>query len=125
MIRRPPGSTRTDTLFPYTTFFRSAKVVKQDADRRQYCAIVRERLAHAHEDDVRDHAIVLKIAAERASRKPDLRDDLGRRHVAVQTLLPGGAEAAVHRTTDLRRNAQRRATRTEEHTYELQALMRI
>src|SRR3546814_7842210 len=25
MIRRPPGSTRTDTLFPYTTLFRSAK----------------------------------------------------------------------------------------------------
>src|SRR3546814_3687251 len=26
MIRRPPGSTRTDTLFPYTTLFRSSKV---------------------------------------------------------------------------------------------------
>src|SRR3546814_20221099 len=25
MIRRPPRSTRTDTLFPYTTLFRSAK----------------------------------------------------------------------------------------------------
>src|SRR3546814_9073338 len=25
MIRRPPGSTRTDTLFPYTTLFRSQK----------------------------------------------------------------------------------------------------
>src|SRR3546814_15741163 len=24
MVRRPPGSTRTDTLFPYTTLFRSA-----------------------------------------------------------------------------------------------------
>src|SRR3546814_6274097 len=29
MIRRPPRSTRTDTLFPYTTLFRS-----QDAARR-------------------------------------------------------------------------------------------
>src|SRR3546814_14607368 len=27
MIRRPPGSTRTDTLFPYTTLFRSAELV--------------------------------------------------------------------------------------------------
>src|SRR3546814_7489029 len=27
MIRRPPGSTRTDTLFPYTTLFRSAVLV--------------------------------------------------------------------------------------------------
>src|SRR3546814_14997014 len=25
MIRRPPRSTRTDTLFPYTTLFRSAR----------------------------------------------------------------------------------------------------
>src|SRR3546814_15916776 len=25
MIRRPPGSTRTDTLFPYTTLFRSVR----------------------------------------------------------------------------------------------------
>src|SRR3546814_9238841 len=29
MIRRPPRSTRTDTLFPYTTLFRSTKFVKQ------------------------------------------------------------------------------------------------
>src|SRR3546814_8536438 len=27
MIRRPPRSTRTDTLFPYTTLFRSEKVI--------------------------------------------------------------------------------------------------
>src|SRR3546814_4474801 len=27
MIRRPPRSTRTDTLFPYTTLFRSAETV--------------------------------------------------------------------------------------------------
>src|SRR3546814_19455917 len=26
MIRRPPGATRTDTLFPYTTLFRSASL---------------------------------------------------------------------------------------------------
>src|SRR3546814_9955260 len=29
MIRRPPRSTRTDTLFPYTTLFRSAPVVHE------------------------------------------------------------------------------------------------
>src|SRR3546814_14236042 len=32
MIRRPPRSTRTDTLFPYTTLFRSA-YVKEDAGK--------------------------------------------------------------------------------------------
>src|SRR3546814_252948 len=29
MIRRPPRSTRTDTLFPYTTLFRSAAVTER------------------------------------------------------------------------------------------------
>src|SRR3546814_6204192 len=35
MIRRPPRSTRTDTLFPYTTLFRSAERI---ADRATYLA---------------------------------------------------------------------------------------
>src|SRR3546814_13078477 len=37
MIRRPPRSTRTETLFPYTTLFRStAGAVKQTRERPQY-----------------------------------------------------------------------------------------
>src|SRR3546814_4968543 len=40
MIRRPPRSTRTDTLFPYTTLFRSAfakqNIVGRDADIVEY-----------------------------------------------------------------------------------------
>src|SRR3546814_2598024 len=32
MKRRPPISTRTDTLFPYTTLFRSAKGIYQSCD---------------------------------------------------------------------------------------------
>src|SRR3546814_12652871 len=39
MIRRPPRSTRTDTLFPYTTLFRS-----QFADRRVAFAEVQRRI---------------------------------------------------------------------------------
>src|SRR3546814_4464693 len=31
MIRRPPRSTRTDTLFPYTTLFRSAVALRREA----------------------------------------------------------------------------------------------
>src|SRR3546814_17466734 len=34
MIRRPPRSTRTDTLFPYTTLFRSAGVAQHLPDDR-------------------------------------------------------------------------------------------
>src|SRR3546814_12966887 len=32
MIRRPPRSTRTDTLFPYTTLFRSARLACRSAE---------------------------------------------------------------------------------------------
>src|SRR3546814_20845636 len=32
MIRRPPRSTRTDTLFPYTTLFRSAEDLRTQAE---------------------------------------------------------------------------------------------
>src|SRR3546814_12111385 len=34
MIRRPPRSTRTDTLFPYPTLFRSARSAIQAVERR-------------------------------------------------------------------------------------------
>src|SRR3546814_1423290 len=40
MIRRPPRSTRTDTLFPYTTLFRSAVIQTapmNEAERSAYC----------------------------------------------------------------------------------------
>src|SRR3546814_12374038 len=39
MIRRPPRSTRTDTRFPYTTLFRSARAEGlSEADRQRYAA---------------------------------------------------------------------------------------
>src|SRR3546814_13886766 len=34
MIRRPPRSTRTDTLFPYTTLFRSARIRGSSPEHR-------------------------------------------------------------------------------------------
>src|SRR3546814_2535777 len=38
MIRRPPRSTRTDTLFPYTTLFRSRRAYRRSADSRRCSA---------------------------------------------------------------------------------------
>src|SRR3546814_3838019 len=48
MIRRPPRSTRTDTLFPYTTLFRSAELssdqlrraARRARDSRQACRLL-------------------------------------------------------------------------------------
>src|SRR3546814_8358047 len=42
MIRRPPRSTRTDTLFPYTTLFRSP--ASGQASTRRYLDIFRSKL---------------------------------------------------------------------------------
>src|SRR3546814_19945221 len=52
MIRRPPRSTRTDTLFPYTTLFRSAECealqhAEQNDDDRRRDADARRRRNHA------------------------------------------------------------------------------
>src|SRR3546814_3122934 len=44
MIRRPPRSTRTDTLFPYTTLFRSHRAVDDAAHPRRPRLLVRVRL---------------------------------------------------------------------------------
>src|SRR3546814_17675295 len=40
MIRRPPRSTRTDTLFPYTTLFRSQVICEVDARHLRLAAAV-------------------------------------------------------------------------------------
>src|SRR3546814_7674651 len=45
MIRRPPRSTRTDTLFPYTTLFRSNEGVFADGVGFGQCGIDRSREA--------------------------------------------------------------------------------
>src|SRR3546814_3832451 len=58
MIRRPPRSTRTDTLFPYTTLFRSAvdpRLVETDYSR----AFVEEHFARAGAETGADKALRL------------------------------------------------------------------
>src|SRR3546814_20322099 len=46
MIRRPPRSTRTDTLLPYTTLFRSVQLRLQRIALGQQRAIVRRQVMH-------------------------------------------------------------------------------
>src|SRR3546814_11422318 len=72
MIRRPPRSTRTDTLFPYTTLFRSAgeaAAVRADdlRDPRRYRR--RHRESDAHEAD-RRQAVRRPVPLERAGGRP-------------------------------------------------------
>src|SRR3546814_16937330 len=65
MIRRPPRSTRTDTLFPYTTLFRSGDDIV-GAHRRDHRAVSLDNAAFGRRDEARAHAG--DIAAERERR---------------------------------------------------------
>src|SRR3546814_8615122 len=89
MIRRPPRSTRTDTLFPYTTLFRSISVpAKRNADKN-----VKQRKGGPEQQ------ADLKVIEthRRLDRLDNQRED-----VAIEI-----------------------GQRSEEHTSELQSLMRI
>src|SRR3546814_7952110 len=69
MIRRPPRSTRTDTLFPYTTLFRSLHAAVC-ATRQQLPALRTQRVR----------------AAQRllGFQQPHRGDEIGRAHVCTQ-----------------------------------------
>src|SRR3546814_4467639 len=88
MLRRPPRSTRTDTLFPYTTLFRSGRIQPielQTSMQRSYI----------------DYAMAVIVGRA----LPDVRDGLKPVHRRVLYAMYDG--------------------RSEEHTSELQSLMRI
>src|SRR3546814_1644954 len=96
MIRRPPRSTRTDTLFPYTTLFRSTCSRNDGIIRGPAGAIRRPGTETGPPRAARGRAIFLWGAARAEKKK-----------------APG------------RGTRRLRATRSEEHTSELQSLMRI
>src|SRR3546814_2870876 len=108
MIRRPPRSTRTDTLVPYTTLFRSGGALAFDA---------RYTLGY--------------LAAAACALTWSTYSVLNRRFGAVPTEVVGGFCGAVAllglachllwEATVVPQGVQR----SEEHTSELQSLMRI
>src|SRR3546814_1768359 len=90
MIRRHPRSTRTDSLFPDTTLFRSQ--------------------------------LVQDVQAVDAAERPEVEDDDLAAQVRERDVLPAGVEPpAAHELG----GAHTRGARSEEHTSELQSLMRI
>src|SRR3546814_4750615 len=109
MIRRPPRSTRTDTLFPYTTLFRSQRFPEQHA---AVLALVVQRAEAVEEHHERQHD-------ERPGRTQQQRqvDALGELDHVLRTHLAG--ELADVQAVDAD------PVRSEEHTSELQSLMRI
>src|SRR3546814_5612009 len=76
MIRRPPRSTRTDTLFPYTTLFRSAAEIVQvhGVDIVVHAQIAARHAAHAI--DARRHQLGERRLVDQITRRQSLRDVL-------------------------------------------------
>src|SRR3546814_7841998 len=114
MIRRPPRSTRTDTLFPYTTLFRSvgpevAHPAVGGLRGRVAAGRARARLGEQAAEVVHAGDRRLRIVdAGRQGAGGDLRQQL---EAEARIALVGALEADHH-------------SRSEEHTSELQSLMR-
>src|SRR3546814_2393295 len=134
MIRRPPRSTRTDTLLPYTTLFRSL--------RQQEIAGVRQD-THRLRDDRQGHREAYLEPPGRQPRIDRLRGRIrihGERgrirtpaarvapHEAGIDALDRDAAAREFRPQSLRERDERPfagAVRSEENTYSSQSLIRI
>src|SRR3546814_3197366 len=122
MKRLPPRSTRTDTLFPYTTLFRSRAEAQSDHEQRQ--------LAEIGEEHRRQRSRPGK-GVDRGARYAcaDHGRPLGGRKHPVPFLAASpassdhvGQQAEEARALD---GLGQLALRSEEHTSELQSLMRI
>src|SRR3546814_9812942 len=122
MIRRPPRSTRTDTLFPYTTLFRA------DPNRTAFIALVK------YADDELAYIIAPQrlavgdkvVAGKKTDVKPGNAMELGQMPIGTIVhnveMKPGkGGQIARSAGTYV----QVVGRRSEEHTSELQSLMRI
>src|SRR3546814_1560155 len=105
MIRRPPRSTPTDTLCPYTTLFRSAarKAIQQAAAR-----------VALGEDPAWD-----KIEARQAGTVGELMDRYLEDYCRLE--LPRNSVRTIEQSVFHIKHCWR----SEEHTSELQSLMRI
>src|SRR3546814_10536116 len=121
MIRRPPRSTRTDTLFPYTTLFRSVlfhlltDLPKQTHTLAEFRALVNRAAGDA----------TALIQALEASRHPEARAT-GQLFAINAAETVGGIVAFAQEAIDFMRGPALQAAteRSEEHTSELQSLMR-
>src|SRR3546814_4836116 len=127
MIRRPPRSTRTDTLFPYTTLFRSAPL----AGFRE--VIVGGQTLYVSNDG----RYMLQGSLYDMDAKRDLSEAslAGLRRELLKTIpvsdrivfAPKDPRYTVAVFTDVECGFCRKlhSQRSEEHTSELQSLMRI
>src|SRR3546814_10611931 len=111
MIRRPPRSTRTDKLFPYTTLFRSAP---RAAATPAPIAAQRPNVLLILVDDLKP---ALGTYGDRTAITPNM-DRLAQHGVRFNLAYANQAVCAPSRINLMS------GARSEEHTSELQSLMR-
>src|SRR3546814_5412080 len=119
MIRRPPRSTRTDTLFPYTTLFRS----RQSVGAQQLLVVDRQLQGYELAGQVAEPAIFGRLEAERLHIRR-----LRRHHDADQVLCVRPVMALVQCLERSKLHGMASVMlrlRSEEHTSELPSLIPI
>src|SRR3546814_4177599 len=117
MIRRPPRSTRTDTLFPYTTLFRSGFC---RLSTRASAALGRRPREGRLEVIGRKR---IPLRGTRNRRRSNVRTTALTATAALVAALAGGT-ASAQTVTDIAWGGSNPGGRSEEHTSELQSLMR-
>src|SRR3546814_1253196 len=120
MIRRPPRSTRTDTLFPYTTLFRSDPIA---STKRRVASCLTS--GHIRFGEINSSLQDPEVPPQaQPMNRPELKNH--RRIICVLSLPEQQAESAAPALNCWRPARRLRASiRSEEHTSELQSLMRI
>src|SRR3546814_2481573 len=116
MIRRPPRSTRTDTLFPYTTLFRSVSLSAGAPYREKLLALPGFLVGRGEGGPgaVAEGLALTGFFLERHLFHPhDKRLPAARRRLELRFEVPRHPSEAAQNG------------RSEEHTSELQSLMRI
>src|SRR3546814_5569880 len=107
MIRRPPRSTRTDTLFPYTTLFRSTLTLQ---DTLLQCT---DESTHAGSSSITIRNVLVFLSQIHPISIKDFR---------IRRISARYSSWALLRATNAFGEF---ISRSEEHTSELQSLMRI
>src|SRR3546814_3572645 len=121
MIRRPPRSTRTDTLFPYTTLFRSVAEIPQYIVNLAFGRTF--TLACRHRHALPEAAVVCRKLRKNLLLARDRQVEHVRGSAIRSRLRQSSASAREPRLPAFSNQALN--MRSEEHTSELQSLMRI
>src|SRR3546814_2955596 len=92
MCRRPPRSTRTDTLFPYTTLFRTVGAVAKEGAWKEALALVEQEQRRAIEHGFTEAEVDEQLAIRRTAFRNAVAGVTTRRSETLADALVSAAE---------------------------------